>query len=84
MTYELIHIEGEAYVTLETISRCYECELEWVIEIYDYGLLGRGRSVDSGLAVPASILDRVATIWRLQRHQGLDFMHIEVLLGRAD
>jgi hypothetical protein len=81
---ELIRIEGEAYVTLETIAGCYDCEIAWVAEVYEYGLIGEGRPVGSSVAVPAFLLDRIARIWRWHRREGLAFESIEALLALED
>lgn len=84
MTPRLIRIEGEAYVTLETIAGCYDCEVSWVVQVYEYGLLGEGRAVGTSVAVPAVLFDRVARIWRWQRREGRAFESIEALLALED
>jgi len=81
---ELIRIEGEAYMTLETIAGCYDFEIAWVTEVYQFGLLGPGLTVGGSVAVPAVLLDRVARIWRWQCREGLAFESIEALLALED
>ena len=76
-----IRIEGESYLTLEAISECYECEVAWLREAYDFGLLGGGRTYSGTLVLSITILDRVAEVVRLGRYQGLGFDAIVVLLG---
>lgn len=72
MTHVRLTIRGETYLTLETVAECYECEIEWVERIYDLGLLGSGELVDGRTAIPARMLERLAEIMRLCRHQGID------------
>lgn len=78
-----ITIEGESYLTLEAISECYECDVRWLREAYEFGLFGRGR-VDAGRVVlRITVLDRVAEVVRLARYQGLGFEAIDVLIGET-
>jgi hypothetical protein len=78
-----IRIEGESYLTLEAISECYECEVAWLREAYDFGLLGGGRTYSGTLVFSITILDRVAEVVRLGRYQGLGFDAIVLLLGEV-
>lgn len=78
-----ILIEGESYLTLEAISECYECEPSWLLEAYEFGLLGGGRTHAGLLVLHVNVLDRVAQVVRLSRYQGLGFETIVVLLGEA-
>jgi hypothetical protein len=81
---EFIRIEGEAYVTLETVAACYACETEWVVEVYRCGLLGEGHRHRDSVAVPVHLLDRSASIWRLHRRSGLSLESIEAILTIDD
>jgi len=75
-------IEGEAYITLEGIADCYQCELSWVREVYEIGLLGHGRPVDDDVALHVSILDRVADVLRMSVYLGVDLTVIAALLDQ--
>lgn len=77
----VVHLEGEMYLTLETIGECYECEIAWLREAYEFGLLGGGRMVYGTLVLSVTVLDRVAEVVRLGRYQGFGFETIVVLLG---
>jgi hypothetical protein len=67
-----VTIRGETFLTLETVAECYEIELQWVERIYRLGLLGRGEDVEGHAAIASTMLERVAEILRLCRHQGVD------------
>ena len=84
MSDVVIRIEGQSWVTLETISECYECEVAWVREAYAYGIFGVARPHAGTLVLRATMLDRVARAWRLSRYEGLSFDAIVVLLGEPD
>lgn len=75
-----ISIRGEAYLTLETVASCYEVEVEWVEEVYEHGLIGRGERVGDSTAVAAEMLDRVARILQLSRQLGINLEGIAALL----
>jgi len=79
-----IRIEGEAYLSLEVISDCYECEVAWLREVYDTGVLGGGRHHEGTLVLRAVVLDRVADVVRLVRYQGLAVEEAAALLGAFD
>jgi hypothetical protein len=81
MSSVTIRIGDETYLTLEAISECYGCEVSWLREAYDYGLLGGGRLYSDTIVLRVTLLDRVAEIVRLGRYQGLSFETIFVLLG---
>ena len=83
MTSVTIRIDDEAYLTLEAISECYECEVSWLREAYEFGLLGGGRIYSGTVVLSVKVLDRVAEVVRLGRYQGLSFDAIFVLLGEA-
>ncbi|MFN2427374.1 MAG: hypothetical protein ABR587_13120 [Candidatus Binatia bacterium] len=82
MRHVRILIEGETYLTLEAISECYDCDVSWLREAYDRGLLGGGRVHSGAIALHITVLDRVAEVIRLARYQGLGFETIVVLLDQ--
>lgn len=75
-----ITIEGETYITLEGVAECYECEITWLREVYDLGLLGHGRTVEQSIAIELSKLDRVADVIRMSVYQGIDLVVVAALL----
>lgn len=75
-----IHLEGESWLTLEAISECYECEVTWLREAYDYGLLGAGRVELGRVLLRVVVLDRVADVIRLGLYQGLAFETMAAIL----
>lgn len=76
-----ILIDGRTYLTLEDISDCYQCEVSFLRDAYEVGLLGGGRRFGGRLVLEVTILDRVADVVRLSRYQGLSLETIVVLLG---
>ncbi len=76
----IITIQGEQYVTLTQAAACYEVEVGWVQQVYDHGLLGEGEEVDEGIAILASMLDRLAEIQRLHNQQGVNLNGIAIIL----
>ncbi|HXC51970.1 MAG TPA: hypothetical protein VN634_13865 [Candidatus Limnocylindrales bacterium] len=76
-----IRIDNETWLSLEAISECYECEVTWLREAYEFGLLGGGRVYSGTIVLSVRVLDRVAEIVRLGRYQGMSFETIFVLLG---
>lgn len=76
-----IRIEEQSYLSLDGISECYECEVSWLQEVYDLGLLGSGREHAGRIVLSVAILDRVAEVIRLNFHEGLPLDVIVVLLG---
>jgi hypothetical protein len=83
VTSVTLRIDDEMYLTLEAISECYECEVRWLREAYEFGLLGGGRIHSGTLVLSVRVLDRVAEVVRLGRYQGMSFETIFVLLGDA-
>jgi hypothetical protein len=77
---KFITIHGENYVTLTHAADCYELEVRWIEEVYDYGLLGEGEQLETGLAIPTRMLDRLAEIHRLQNQQGVNLAGIAIIL----
>ncbi|MFN2378162.1 MAG: hypothetical protein ABR538_16645 [Candidatus Binatia bacterium] len=83
MSVVRIFIDGQSYLSLEAISQCYECEITWLREAYEFGLLGGGVLHEDTLLLHVTVLDRVAEVVRLSRYQGLGFEAIVVLLGET-
>lgn len=79
-----IHIHGEAFLDLEIVAECYQVQVDWLTEVYDLGLLGRGERVEAHIAIPVIRLDRVARIIRLHFHYGYDLSSLELLLADED
>jgi hypothetical protein len=77
----IIRIEGESWLSIEAVADCYECETAWLREAWRYGLLGSGLQVEGKLLLHVALLDRVADVIRLGRHQGLAFEVIGILLA---
>ena len=74
-------IRGELYLTLETVADCYQVDCDWLEEVYELGLLGRGERSGEGVAITARKLDRVAEILQLHFHHGVNLPGIAVILG---
>jgi hypothetical protein len=83
MTSVTIRIDNQTYLTLEAISECYECEVAWIREAYEFGLLGGGLTYSGTVVLSVTVLDRVAEVVRLGRYQGMGFETISVVLGDA-
>ena len=83
MTFEVITIRGEAYLTLDALANCYEVEVSFLVAVYEVGLLGRGERVADTFAVATTNLDRLARILQLHRQQGLDVSGIASFLELA-
>jgi hypothetical protein len=81
MTEVRIRIEGQTWISLEGICECYECDMSWLREAYEFGLLGGGRIHGGHLMLRITVLDRVARVLRMSRYEGLGFEAIVVLLG---
>lgn len=77
---ESLVIRGEVYVSLSTIAACYDVQLQWVEEVYEFGLLGTGESVGEQIAVAAVKLERMARIVRLHFHYGVNLTGLPGLL----
>ena len=75
-----ITIKGGQYVTLTQAAECYEVEVAWVREVYDYGLLGVGELFEEEPAIEAGMLDRLAEIQRLHNQQGVNLPGIAIIL----
>ncbi len=83
MSADTMRVEGELYLSLDIVARCYQVQTEWLREVYDCGLLGAGVGRDREPHIAAVQLDRVATIVRMRLVLGLDLVTIEHALGAA-
>jgi hypothetical protein len=80
----LVIIRGEHYLTLQGVAESFQIEVEWVQEVYDFGLLGSGERVGGTVAISARLLDRVAEIRRMNRIQGVNLAGIALVLRDAE
>ena len=80
MTGDRLRVEGELYLSLETIAELYEVETVWLREAYDSGLLGGGIDKGPSVCIAAVQLDRVATLVRMHAVLGLDIDTIALSL----
>lgn len=83
MSTERIFVEGELYLSVETVAEVYRVEVVWLREVLDAGLLAGGVASQPTLCIAATRLDHVATIVRLHRALGLDLDAIRLLLEGA-
>jgi hypothetical protein len=81
---QLIVIRGERYLTLQGVAETFEVELSWVQEVYDFGLLGPGETVEGTVAIASRLLDRVAEIRRMNRVQGVNLAGIALVLAPTE
>lgn len=80
MTVEHIYIEGELYLTLETVAEVYSVKTVWLERVCREGLLGPPVSHGESLCLAAIELDRVARIVRLNAVLGLELEAIAAML----
>lgn len=83
MSEDRIYLEGELYLSLETVADIYRVEVVWLREVVDAGLLGTGVHVDPRPCIAAVRLDHVATIVRLHHVLGFDVEAIRLALEHA-
>ena len=81
MSVTCVVVRGETWFTLEGAADCFGVELAWVREVYAFGLLGEGESVEGTIAIAAAALDRIAAVRRLELQLGLDLEAIALILG---
>jgi len=74
-----VYIEGELYLTVETVAELYQVRTVWLREVCEIGLLG-GVVTETRLCIAAVELDRVAAIVRLGQNWGLDLETIALVL----
>jgi len=75
-----IRIEGELYLSLETVAEVYAVEVVWLREVCAAGLLAARPHAQHDLCIAAIELDRVARIVRLNVALGLDLDSVAALL----
>lgn len=68
------------YVSLRTVAECYDVEIAWVEEVYEFGLLGEGQTIEGEAAITDDMLERVAEIRRLQIQHGVNLPGIAIIL----
>lgn len=83
MSRDRIYVEGELYLSLETVADVYQVQITWLREAYDSGLFGTGVEKGPTVCIAAVQLDRVATIVRLHETLGLDLETIHLTLESA-
>jgi hypothetical protein len=77
---EPLILHGERYVTAARAAELYGVRVEWVLEVVDYGLLEPVEHVGAELAIAARLLDRLATIHRLNVTQGVNLPGVAIIL----
>ena len=77
---EPLVIRGERYLTATRAAEIYGVRVEWVLEIVEYGLLDPVEHVGEELAIAARLLDRLATIHRLNVTQGVNLPGVAIIL----
>ncbi len=80
MSSVLLWIEGEPFVTAEIVARGFGCEVAWVREVAEAGLLGEWRVVEETVAFDTAFLDRFARVHRLHVVEGLELEAITLVL----
>ena len=83
MSSDRLYVEGELYLSLETIAEIYEVQVVWLREVYESGLLGSGVNSGSTVCIGAVRMDRVATVVRMYDVLGLDIESIALALEDA-
>jgi hypothetical protein len=75
-----IYVDGELYLSLETIAELYSVEVVWLREVVAADLIAGGVASQPTLCIAAVRLDHVATIVRLHRVLGLDVEAIRLAM----
>lgn len=83
MSTERLYIDGELYLSIETVAEVYRVEVVWLREVVDAGLLGAGVGSGPPDAIAAVRMDHVATIVRMHLALGLDVDAIGLALADA-
>ncbi|MCE9636211.1 MAG: hypothetical protein K8T90_10960 [Planctomycetes bacterium] len=78
------YVEGDLYLSVETVADVYRVEVVWLREVIDAGLLGTEVGVRPAFIIAAVRLDRVARIVRLHRALGFDLDQIRDALEDAE
>ena len=76
MSRDKLYLEGELYLSLETLAEIYQVKIVWLRAVCDRHLLGSAIARDQGIWIAAVELDRVATIVRLGVGLGLELEEI--------
>ncbi len=71
------------FVSLVTVAECFQVEVRWIEQVYEFGLLGAGHQEDDQLSIAAEHLQRVADVLRLTR-QGVNLEGIALILRLED
>jgi hypothetical protein len=80
VTRDKLYLEGELYLSLETVAEIYHVRAVWLREVFEFGLLGAGARGETTICIAAAQLDRVASIVRLHETLGLDLAAIDLAL----
>ena len=83
MSTDRLYVNGELYLSIETVAEVYRVEVVWLREVVDAGLLGTGVALGPPHAIAAVRMDRVATIVRMHRALGLGVDAIRLALADA-
>ena len=75
-----VHIDGELFLSVETVAEVYAVKLLWLREVCDSGLVSGALDRDDTVWIAAVELDRVAAIVRLRAVLGDDVQAIAALL----
>ncbi len=84
MSRDRIYVDGELYLSVETVAEIYRVEVGWLREVLDAGLFAGAIASEPALCIAAARLDHVATIVRLHRNLGLDVDAIRLVLEAAE
>lgn len=80
MTTRQVRIDGELFLSVETVAEVYALKSVWLHEVCDAGLLPGSVDRDATRWIAAVELDRVAAIVRLRAVVGADVDAIAALL----
>ncbi len=75
-------IDGQRYLTLETVAEVFAVEVVLLREAFLMGVLGPGVEQNQRVLLAVASLDRVATVVRMRVMLGLDLETIEIALDR--
>lgn len=67
------------YVSLTTVAECFEVEVHWVEQVYEFGLIDVVKQERDEPAIAAEQLQRVADVLRLFR-QGVNLEGIALIM----
>lgn len=75
-----VHIDGQLFLSVETVAEIYAVKRVWLREVCDSGLVSGALDRDDTVWIAAVELDRVAAIVRLRAVLGDDVQAIAALL----